>query len=95
MMNYNLPNEVPNYVYSVRLSRSCVSRPGDWTIDEIEILESSDTWIVVRQTEAPGLTKLDRLELDLDGVTVAGDRLFYATLERARKFIDRGKDSLS
>ena len=78
----NLPNEVPLYVYSVAFCQPLRVGPGYWLVEERPILESADTWIVVGSIGAPGIVKLDRMELDLDGMTVVDDRIFYATRER-------------
>ena len=90
----NLPNEVPTYVFSVRWSQPAKIGAPYWVIEELLILESSDSWIVVRDNNPPGITKLDRQELDLDGITVVGERIFYAARERAQRFINRWHGSV-
>ena len=83
--------EVPTHVYSVLFTLPLGTGPGYWVIEERPILESADAWVAVGHHDAPGLVRLDRMELDLDGITIAGDRLYYATRERAQRFIDRWK----
>ena len=92
MSHDNLRNEVPRYVFSVVPTQSAASGSMYWTVEEHPILESSDSWIVVGCDLAPGILKLDRMELDLNGMTVAGDKLFYATRERAQHFIRRWQE---
>ena len=91
----NLRNEVPVYVYSVRFCQPPKLGPAYWIVEDRLILESCDTWVVVGSLEVPGLIKLNRLELDLDGLTVVGDRIYYATRERAQRFIDRWMENLA
>ncbi len=81
--------EVPTHVFSVFFDLPLEGGAGEWTIEARPILEAGDSWIVVGYSDAPGIVKLDRMELDLDGKTVAGDRLFYATRSLAQRFIDR------
>ena len=90
----NEPNEAPRYVYSVAFCQPARIGPGYWLVEERPILESADTWVVVGYHDSPGLVKLNRNELDLDGMTVAIDRIFYSTRERAQRFVDRWKDTM-
>lgn len=90
----NQPNEAPQFVYSVAFCQPAGIGPGYHLIEERAIVESADTWVVVGYHDAPGYVKLNRLELDLDGMTVAMDRIFYATKERAQRFVDRLQESL-
>jgi hypothetical protein len=80
--------EIPAVVFTVEFVVP-IRGPGYWVVIEKQILEGGDTWVAVGSPDAPGLVRLDRLELDLDGITIAGDKLYYATRERAQKFIDR------
>jgi hypothetical protein len=82
--------EVPTQVYSVEFTLP-VRGPGYWIVVERMILEGGDTWVAVGQPDSPGLVRLDRLELDLDGRTIADGKLYYATRERAQQFIERWK----
>jgi len=90
----NQPNEPPKYVYSVAFCQPAGIGLGYYLVEEREIVESADTWVVVGYHDAPGFVKLNRLELDLDGMTVVGDRIFYSTHERALRFVDRCKDTM-
>ena len=90
----NLPNEVPTYVFSLRWCEPPKLGAPYWIVEERRILESADTWIVIGDVEAPGMLRLNRLELDMDGMTILGDQIFYATRSRAQRFIDRWMESL-